>query len=109
MPKGRPQEDRESGTATVTRPEKKLKRPTLYKVLFHNDDYTTREFVVFVLQTVFHHDEASAVRIMWHVHTSGIGVAGVFTYEIAETKAKKVEALARENEYPLRVSVEPED
>ena len=109
MAKGRPEEEREGGTSTVVKPEKKLKRPTLYKVLFHNDDYTTREFVVFVLQTVFHHDEATAVRIMWHVHTTGIGVAGVFTYEIAETKARKVEALALENEFPLRVSVEPED
>jgi len=109
MAKERPQEEREGGTSTVTRPEKKLKRPTLYKVLFHNDDYTTREFVVFVLQTVFFHDEASATRIMWNVHTTGIGVAGVYTYEIAEMKARKVEALAREHEFPLRVSVEPEE
>lgn len=107
MPKER--HDQESGVATVQKPKEKLKKPPLYKVLFHNDDYTTREFVVYVLQSVFHHDEASATRIMWHVHTSGVGVAGVFTYEIAETKARKVEALARANEFPLRVSVEPED
>ena len=109
MPKERPQEEREDGVSTVTRPEKKLKRPTLYKVLFHNDDYTTREFVVFVLQTVFYHDEATATRIMWLVHTTGVGVAGVYTHEIAEMKARKVESLARESEYPLRVSVEPEE
>jgi ATP-dependent Clp protease adaptor protein ClpS len=109
MAKGRPQEDREDGVSTVVRPDKKLKRPTLYKVLFHNDDYTTREFVVAVLMAVFHHDEPTATRIMWHVHTTGIGVAGVYTYEIAETKARKVESLARESEFPLRVSVEPED
>jgi ATP-dependent Clp protease adaptor protein ClpS len=101
--------DRESGVATVEKTREKLKKPPLYKVLFHNDDYTTREFVVYVLQGVFHHDEASATRIMWHVHTNGVGIAGVFTYEIAETKAKKVEALARANEFPLRVSVEPEE
>jgi ATP-dependent Clp protease adaptor protein ClpS len=101
--------EREGGTETVTRTEKKLKRPPLYKVVFHNDDYTTREFVVFVLQSIFHHDEASATRIMWHVHTQGAGVAGVYTHEIAETKAQKVEVLARENEFPLRVTVEPEE
>lgn len=109
MAKSRPDEERERGTTTATRPEKKLKRPPLYKVLFHNDDYTTREFVVFVLQTVFFHDEAAATRIMWQVHTNGIGVAGVFTYEIAETKARKVELLAKASEFPLRVSVEPEE
>lgn len=106
MPRHRPED--ESGVATVTRPAKKTKQPPLYKVLFHNDDYTTREFVVYVLQTIFHHTEPDAVRIMWHVHTNGVGVAGVFTYEIAETKARKVEVLARQHEYPLRVSVEPE-
>lgn len=101
--------EHEGGVATATRSEKKLKKPRLYKVLFHNDDYTTREFVVFALQTVFQHDEATATRIMWHVHINGIGVAGVFTYEIAETKARKVEQLAREHEFPLRVTTEPED
>jgi ATP-dependent Clp protease adaptor protein ClpS len=109
MAKQRNEEDHESGVATATKPEKKLKKPPLYKVLFHNDDYTTREFVVFALQSVFHHDEAAATRIMWHVHTTGIGVAGVFTWEIAETKARKVEALAKASEFPLRVSVEPEE
>jgi len=107
MPKERT--DPESGVSTAVKPEKKLKRPPLYKVLFHNDDYTTREFVVYVLQAIFHHDESSATRIMWHVHTNGVGVAGVFTYEIAETKARKVEELARANEFPLKVSVEPEE
>lgn len=101
--------EHEGGVATATKSEKKLKKPRLYKVLFHNDDYTTREFVVFALQTVFHHDEATATRIMWHVHVNGVGVAGVYTYEIAETKARKVEQLARQHEFPLRVSTEPED
>lgn len=87
---------------------KKLKHPQLYKVLLHNDDYTTMEFVVLVLRTVFHHSESEAVNIMLHVHRRGVGVAGVFSYEIAETKAAKVMRLAREHEYPLRCSVEPE-
>lgn len=100
--------DGDTGTVTVTRTGRKLKKPSLYKVLFHNDDYTTREFVVYVLRTIFHHTEDEAVRIMWHVHTNGVGLAGVYTYEIAETKARKTEALARENQYPLRVTVEPE-
>lgn len=102
-------EGQEGGVATATRTDKKLKRPPLYKVLFHNDDYTTRDFVVFVLQTVFHHDEQAATRIMWQVHTSGVGVAGVYTFEIAETKARKVETLARTNEFPLKVSLEPDE
>ena len=75
MPKG--QTEGQSGVATKTRPVERLKRPVLYKVLLHNDDYTTMEFVVWVLQTVFHHDETTAARIMLHVHKNGIGVAGV--------------------------------
>jgi len=102
-------DEQEGGTTTLTRAEKKLKKPPLYRVLLHNDDYTTREFVVFALTQLFHHDEASAVRVMWHVHTNGVGVAGVYTYEIAETKAKKCESLARANGYPLRLSVEPDE
>lgn len=101
-------DDAGAGTGTVTRTSRKLKKPTLYKVVFHNDDYTTRDFVVFVLRTVFHHSESEATRIMWAVHTQGSGVAGVFTFEVAETKARKTEALAREHEFPLRVTVEPE-
>jgi ATP-dependent Clp protease adaptor protein ClpS len=66
------------------------------------------EFVVLVLVSVFHHDEPSAVQIMLHVHQNGVGVAGVFSYEIAETKASKVTDLARQHEYPLRCTVEPE-
>jgi ATP-dependent Clp protease adaptor protein ClpS len=78
-------------------------------VLLHNDNYTTREFVVAVLREVFHRTENDAVRIMLHVHHHGIGVAGVYTYEVAETKIRTVEALARQHEYPLRLSMEPEE
>src|SRR6516225_9221175 len=99
--------DPDSGVVTHTRTEKKLKKPPLFKVLLHNDNYTTREFVVAVLKEVFHKSETDAVQIMLHVHHNGIGVAGVYTYEVAETKVKTVEKLARENEFPLRVSMEP--
>jgi ATP-dependent Clp protease adaptor protein ClpS len=104
MPRRTPQD--ESGVATRTRAAEKLKQPPLYKVLLHNDDYTTMEFVIWILQTVFHHDETTATQIMLHVHENGIGVAGVYPYEIAETRATRVEALAREHEYPLRTTVE---
>ena len=78
----------------------------MYKVLLHNDDYTTMEFVVFVLQGIFHHSEAEAMQIMLHVHKQGIGVAGVYTHEVAESRVAQVEALAREHEFPLRCSLE---
>jgi ATP-dependent Clp protease adaptor protein ClpS len=91
--------------ATETR--RKVKRPQLYRVLLHNDNYTTMEFVVLVLMRVFRHSEAEPFRIMMHVHQQGIGVAGVFPYDVAETKAAKVMQMAREQEYPLRCSVEP--
>jgi ATP-dependent Clp protease adaptor protein ClpS len=91
---------------TRTRTEKKLKPPPLYRVLLHNDDYTTMEFVVQVLQSVFDHPEAEATQIMLHVHRKGIGVAGVYPHEIAETKIEQVHSLAKANEYPLRCSME---
>ncbi len=93
-------------TATDTRTERRLKKPKLYKVLLHNDDYTTMEFVVYVLQGIFHRSETEAMQIMLHVHRNGIGVAGVYTREVAETRVSQVEALARANEFPLRCSME---
>lgn len=101
--------DEDEGVVVETRKEERVKRPRMYRVLLHNDDYTTREFVVDVLMTVFHHSEGEAVQIMLHVHYNGIGVAGVFTREIAETKLRTVEQMAREREYPLRLSMEPEE
>ena len=95
-----------TGVATESRTKPKLKKPRMYKVLLHNDDYTTMEFVVFVLQGIFHHSEAEAMQIMLHVHKNGIGVAGVYTREIAETRIGQVEALARRHEYPLRCSMD---
>jgi ATP-dependent Clp protease adaptor protein ClpS len=91
-----------------TRTERATKRPPLYKVLFHNDDYTTQEFVEQVLIEVFNRDPETARRIMLHVHMHGVGVAGIYSFEIAETKARKTTELAREAEYPLLVTVEPE-
>jgi ATP-dependent Clp protease adaptor protein ClpS len=93
-------------TGARTQTERKLKKPRLYKVLLHNDDYTTMEFVVWVLQSVFHHPEEKAVRIMLHVHQNGIGVAGTYPREVAETHVSEVEGLAREHEFPLRCTME---
>jgi len=89
-----------------TRTQRKLQKPKMYKVLLHNDDYTTMEFVVFVLISIFHRSETDAVQIMLHVHKNGIGVAGVYTREVADTKVAQVEGLARQNEFPLRCTAE---
>jgi len=105
----KPEPQSDSEVLTETRTEKKLQKPHLFKVLLHNDNYTTREFVVAVLREVFHRQETEAVQIMLHVHYNGVGVAGVYTYEVAETKIKTVEQLAQANEFPLRLSMEPEE
>lgn len=102
----KPDTKRQEGVAVKERPE--TKKPPLYKVLLHNDDYTTREFVVMVLEAVFHRSEADATRIMLHVHNNGVGVAGVYPYEVAETKVERTMALARQYEYPLQLTLEPE-
>lgn len=99
--------DLEGDQDLATEIEKKVEKPRLYNVLLHNDNYTTMEFVVMVLMTVFYRSEADAVRIMLHVHTREHGIAGTYSYEVAETRADKVQKLARENEFPLRCSVEP--
>jgi len=98
---------REEGVAVKERT--RTKKPPMYKVLLHNDDYTTKEFVVMILQSIFNLDEGGASRVMLHVHNNGVGVAGVYTYEVAETKIAKVARLAQSYEYPLQCSMEPEE
>ncbi len=94
-------------TEEVTDVETRLKRPRPYHVILHNDDYTTREFVVEVLCHIFHRSEAESVNIMLEVHTKGQGIAGTYAFEVAETKVKEVEALAHAQEFPLKLSLEP--
>ncbi len=101
----KPSRDNERGLALKERT--KTKKPPMYKVLLHNDDYTTRDFVVMILRTVFLKSDSDAVAIMMHVHNGGVGVAGIYTREIAETKAEKTVSLAQANEFPLQCSVEP--
>jgi ATP-dependent Clp protease adaptor protein ClpS len=101
---GRP----DGGTVTQrrTKPETRTKQPAMYKVILLNDDYTPMEFVVEILKQVFHKPHAEATRIMLHVHQNGMGVAGVYPYEIAETRVKTVDELARQSEYPLKCVME---
>ena|ERR1051326_5993190 len=103
-----PNREPQHGTDVLTESQQKLQKPPLYKVLLHNDNYTTMEFVIFVLMNVFHHSEMDAIRIMLQVHNQQVGIAGVFTYEVAETKVAKVIQLAREHDYPLLCSLEEE-
>jgi len=91
-----------------TKEQTKTKRPSLYKCILLNDDYTPMEFVVEILKTVFHKQNAEATRIMLHVHQNGMGVAGVYPFEIAETKIKTVEELAQESQFPLKCVMEKE-
>ena len=97
-------EDIETGVATRTRP--RTKKPSNYKVLLLNDDYTPMEFVVLVLQRFFSMSIEDATRVMLHVHQRGVGVCGVFTYEVAETKVTQVIDFARENQHPLQCTLE---
>jgi ATP-dependent Clp protease adaptor protein ClpS len=85
-----------------------LKKPTLYKVILLNDDYTPMEFVVRVLEKFFHKNREEATRIMLHVHTRGLGICGVFTREVAETKVRQVTVYSQENQHPLQCTMEPE-
>ena len=95
-----------TGDEVLEKPEIKTAKPRLYNVILHNDDYTTMEFVVLVLETVFQKAAPDAFRIMMQVHLQGRGVCGAYQYEIAETKASDVHELARERGYPLRATVE---
>jgi ATP-dependent Clp protease adaptor protein ClpS len=100
------EEDHKPGGEVLEKTRPKTKRPTLYRVILHNDDYTTMEFVIDVLETIFLKSPAEAFRIMMHVHTRGHGVCGAYPYEVAETKVGLVHDRAREEGYPLRASME---
>ena len=91
---------------TKVETKKKLQKPSLYKVLLLNDDYTPMEFVVLVLESVFNKKQEEATQIMLHVHKNGIGVCGTFTYEVAESKCKSVMDLAKKHEHPLQCTME---
>lgn len=93
---------------TESRHEQEVQRPRLWRVLLHNDDYTTQDFVVWILETIFHKPRGEAFAIMMSVHQSGMGLAGVYTHDIAETKVKAAKQLAEQQEFPLLVTMEPE-
>ena len=95
-----------TGSGIVTRTRPKTKKPSLYKVLLLNDDYTPMEFVVHVLERFFNKDREAATRIMLHVHHHGIGECGIFTYEVAETKVTQVMDFARKHQHPLQCVME---
>lgn len=104
-------EDSDKGgiaTGTVTKAKPKTKKPSLYKVLLLNDDYTPMEFVVHVLERFFNKGREEATRIMLHVHQNGVGMCGVFTYEVAETKVTNVMDFARKHQHPLQCVMEKE-
>ncbi len=97
------------GTETVLDRKPKTKRPKMYRVLLHNDDYTTMEFVIWILQSVFHKSSGEATHLMLTIHHKGMGVAGVYQRDLAETKVKQVSDLAQEHGMPLMCSSEPDE
>lgn len=99
-------EEQKTGGAVAEKTRASTRRPPMYRVLLHNDDYTAMEFVVQILESVFHRSPAEAHRVMMQVHTQGIGVAGTYSHEIAETKVALTHDRARERGYPLRASLE---
>ena len=100
--------DIDGGTEVLTESETKLEKPKLFKVILHNDDFTTMDFVVFVLQYVFNRSDAEAFTIMLKVHNEGLGIAGIYPFEIASMKSEKAMNLARAREFPLLCTVEEE-
>jgi len=108
-PSGPTRDGDTDGTGLATETRVKTKKPSMYRVLLLNDDYTPMEFVVFVLEQFFNKSREQATRIMLHVHQKGVGVCGVYTFEVAETKVAQVMDLARRNEHPLQCTMEKED
>ncbi len=105
----RPLQDSRPGTATKTRTKPKLQAPSMWKVILHNDDYTTQEFVVWILETIFRKPEPEAVRVMLDVHKRGKGVAGIYPFDIADTKVAQVKSVSEQHEFPLLCTLEPEN
>jgi len=101
-------DDGEGKTGVVTKTRPKTKKPSLYKVLLLNDDFTPMEFVVLVLQRFFNKGHEDATRIMLHVHHKGVGICGVYTYEVAETKVTQVMDYSRQHGHPLQCTMEKE-
>lgn len=106
--KGSPGDGGEGKTGIITRTRPKTQRPSLYKVLILNDDYTPMEFVVHVLERFFNKGRDEATRIMLHVHHKGVGICGVYTYEVAETKVTQVMDFSRQHQHPLQCTMEKE-
>jgi ATP-dependent Clp protease adaptor protein ClpS len=102
----KPNVDDQDNTGIATKVRTRTKRPSMYKVLMLNDDYTPMEFVVHVLERFFSKNHDDAVRIMLHVHHRGVGVCGVFTYEVAESKVNQVMEMARQHQHPLQCTIE---
>ena len=100
--------DARESTLVEPRAESRIRPPRMWRVLLHNDDYTTQEFVVWVLESVFQKARGEAVAIMMSVHRTGMGVAGIYTHDVADTKIKATQKLAEQHEYPLLVTMEPE-
>jgi ATP-dependent Clp protease adaptor protein ClpS len=98
--------NQQSKGEVLTKDKKDLREPPRYKVLLHNDDYTTMEFVVMVLETIFSKDTSEATTIMLNVHHQGMGIAGIYSREIGETKVAEVHQTARKNQFPLKCSLE---
>ena len=98
----------ETEEEVISETRDEIDEPSMYKVLLHNDDYTTMEFVVEILMLVFNKSPEEAVEIMLNVHQKGIGICGVYTYEVSETKVNTVHDLARENGFPLKCTMEEE-
>jgi ATP-dependent Clp protease adaptor protein ClpS len=94
------------GTGVIVKPKAKTKKPSMYKVLMLNDDYTPMEFVVHILERFFAKSRQEATRIMLHVHRRGVGICGVYTYEVAETKVTQVMDFARQHQHPLQCTLE---
>jgi ATP-dependent Clp protease adaptor protein ClpS len=100
--------ERKTGGEVLERTKPKVQQPALYRVILHNDDYTTMDFVIEVLESIFNKSPAEAYRLMMQVHTQGQALCGMYPYDIAETKVTTVHELAREQGFPLRASMEAE-